>query len=77
MSALRPLKPRRLISALQKFGFFPIRQKGSHLVLRHSNSCSTVVPVHGNEEIDISLIRSILRECQIAPEDFLREIGAV
>ena len=65
MPSLRPLKPARLVKILAKFGFTPLRQKGSHLVLKGNAGRTTVVPLHGNEEIDISLLRSILRECGI------------
>ena len=71
MPPLRPLKPVRLVKILATFGFTPLRQKGSHLILRDAQGRTTVVPMHGNEEIDISLIRSILRECGIKPGDFL------
>ncbi|MFH1306519.1 MAG: type II toxin-antitoxin system HicA family toxin [Candidatus Micrarchaeota archaeon] len=73
MPRLRPLKPKLLIKVLAKFGFMPVRQKGSHLVLRNSSGKGTVVPMHGNEEIDVSLLRSILRECEISLEDFLKQ----
>ncbi|PIT84998.1 hypothetical protein COU37_00540 [Candidatus Micrarchaeota archaeon CG10_big_fil_rev_8_21_14_0_10_45_29] len=74
MARLRPLKARVLVKVLAKFGFVPLRQKGSHLVLRNSPGKSTVVPMHSNEEIDVSLVRSILRECGISLEEFLKEI---
>ncbi|MFH1095008.1 MAG: type II toxin-antitoxin system HicA family toxin [Candidatus Micrarchaeota archaeon] len=72
MPPLRPLKPLHLVKILAKFGFTPLRQKGSHLILKNSQGKTTVVPIHGSEEIDISLIRSILRECGIMPEEFYK-----
>lgn len=77
MSRLRPLKPRVLIKLLAKFGFFPLRQKGSHLIIRNSFGKGTVVPLHGNEEIDSQLIRTILRECEISLVDFLKVANEV
>ena len=73
MSPLHPLKPGRLVKILAKFGFLPLRQKGSHLILKNRAGRMTVVPMHGNEEIDVSLLRSILRECGITPENFHKE----
>lgn len=74
MPPLRPLKPLRLVKILAKFGFCALRQKGSHLVLKNSAGRTTVVPLHGNEEIDVSLLRSILRECSITTDEFLKEM---
>ena len=74
MPRLLPLKPARLVKMLAEFGYHPLRQKGSHLILKNELGKTTVVPMHGNEEIDISLIRSILRECGIELEDFLKKI---
>ncbi len=74
MPPLRPLKALRLVKILAGFGFAPLRQKGSHLILKNSIGKTTVVPMHGSEEIDISLIRSILRECGIEVEEFLQKV---
>lgn len=73
MPRLLPLKPKRLVGILAGFGFTPLRQKGSHLILQNSQGRTTVVPMHGSEEIDISLIRSIVRECGIDVEEFLKK----
>ena len=72
MSGLRPLKPLRLLKILSKLGFAIVRRHGSHVFLRHSDGRTTTVPVHFGEEIDRHLLRKILRDIQMEPEEFLK-----
>ena len=51
MPGLRPLKVREVLRALARLGFIKIRQKGSHALFKHPDGRSTVVPIHGGEEI--------------------------
>lgn len=37
MTKIKPLPCRKVIKALNKIGFQPIRQTGSHLVFKHSD----------------------------------------
>lgn len=46
MARLRPLPPRKVIEILEKLGFQRVRQKGSHLFLRHPDGRTTLVPTH-------------------------------
>lgn len=68
---LSMLKARDLIRALKLVGFIPVRQTGSHIFLRHPDGRTTVVPQHGGQDIGRGLLRSILRETEISPEDFM------
>ena len=67
---LPSLRARDLEKALKKMGFFPVRQKGSHLFYKHVDGRTTLVPIHGGEEIGRGLIRQILREINVSPEEF-------
>ena len=70
MSGLPPIKARKLIKILRKLGFVERRQKGSHLFLSHSDGRTTVVPIHPTKNIDTGLLRSILHDIELSPEDF-------
>ena len=61
-----------LIKILNKFGFNAIRQKGSHVYLKHSDGRNTVVPIHANREIGRGLLKRILNETEISREEFLK-----
>jgi len=70
MSSLSPIKARDLIKLLKKIGFVERRQKGSHLFLSHLDGRTTVVPIHPSKQIGIGLLRSILHDVKLSPEDF-------
>lgn len=70
MSGLSPIKTIRLIKILKKLGFIEKRQKGSRLFLSHKDGRTTVVPVHPSKSIGIGLLRSILRDVKLSPEEF-------
>jgi predicted RNA binding protein YcfA (HicA-like mRNA interferase family) len=70
MSALSPIKARKLIKILIKLGFSQVRQKGSHAFFAHKNGRSTVVPIHPSNQIGKGLLRSILSDIQLSPDEF-------
>lgn len=72
MSALRPLKPKKVLKLLEKLGFLVVRQRGSHIRLKHADGRKTTVPVHSGDEIGRGLLRKILREIEVPPEEFLK-----
>ena len=57
-----------------KLGFFEVRQKGSHKFFKHEDGRFTVIPFHGNEDIGRGLLRQILREINLTPEEFSKFI---
>ena len=71
MSRLRPLKPAEVIRILNRHGFERIRQKGSHIYLRHPDGRSTVVPYHKGEDIGRGLLNAILKDTELSWEDFI------
>ncbi|MBI1973268.1 type II toxin-antitoxin system HicA family toxin [Candidatus Micrarchaeota archaeon] len=73
MASLRKISGSDCIRILcNKFGFYAVRQKGSHVVLRKETpqgSIGVVVPNH--EELKIGTIKDILRKAQISEEKFV------
>lgn len=70
MSKLPALKARDLIRVLEGLGFRRVRAKGFHIFFKHSDSRTTLVPSHGSEDIGKELLRQILREIKVNPEEF-------
>jgi predicted RNA binding protein YcfA (HicA-like mRNA interferase family) len=66
------LSGREIIKALAKVGFVPVRQKGSHVFLRHVDGRRTVVPLH--EEVNKSTIMDIIEQTKLTRQDFLKLI---
>ena len=73
MSKLPLLTAKELIKILLKLGFELKRQKGSHKFFQHPDSRTTVIPDHGNEQIDRGLLSKIIKQdLMMAIEDFIR-----
>ena len=74
---LRPLSAHKLIKVLNRLGFQPLRQSGSHVLLINPDGKKTVVPVHPGEEIDVGLLRRILKEAGIERDYFLKVLEEI
>lgn len=75
MSGKLPLlTAKELIKILNKFGFQVIRQRGSHIYLKHQDGRCTVVPLHAGKEIGRGLLKRILNETEISREEFLKNL---
>ena len=71
MTKIPPFTGKKLVKKLEKLGFMIVRQKGSHVILKHFDGRTTVVPIHQGQELDQSFIRKILKEVRVSIEDFL------
>ena len=68
---LRPIRGKDLIKILcNNFGFSAVRQKGSHVTLQRDDTFVTI-PL---KEIQIGLLKRILRDCNISRDYFLRSL---
>ncbi|HEY2738618.1 MAG TPA: type II toxin-antitoxin system HicA family toxin [Thermoanaerobaculia bacterium] len=57
--------------ALERLGFQSLRQSGSHVVMkRGAKGC--VVPMH--HEIKVGTLAGVLRQAEVAPEEFLQAL---
>ena len=74
MAGLPVLKPREVVRVLEKMGFVEVRQRGSHKQYRHADGRCTTVPFHGSRDVSPRLLRQILKDIRVTPEDFLREL---
>jgi predicted RNA binding protein YcfA (HicA-like mRNA interferase family) len=74
MSKLPLITVKNFEKLLFELGFEFKRQKGSHVFYRHQDGRYTTLPHHGNQVISRSLIRQILREIELSPEEFIRLI---
>jgi predicted RNA binding protein YcfA (HicA-like mRNA interferase family) len=72
MSRLPSLDGEQIVKALGKAGFQVLRQKGSHVYLKHADGRATVVPVHKGESIGRGLLRKIIQDAELSREEFLK-----
>ncbi len=50
------------IKILKKLGFEVLRQKGSHIFLKHEDGRTTVIPNHPGEKLDRGLLNKIIKK---------------
>ena len=74
MSKLPIIAVKNLEKILLGLGFEIKRQKGSHVFYRHPDGRYTTLPIHGTQTLARPLIRQILREIEITPEEYIRLI---
>ena len=76
MSKLPVLTGEELIKVLEKMGFEKVRQKGSHVRLKHPDGRVTTVPIHKGRDIPKGLLRKIIREdLGLTVDEFLKFIN--
>ena len=68
MSRLPILSGRKVIRALEQIGFEVVRQKGSHVRLKHEDGRVVTVPVHVGQDISRGLLRKILRDAELTSQ---------
>lgn len=74
MAKLPVLKPKQVIAALERGGFYIHHQRGSHVRLLHKTRADlhVTVPVH-NKDIPPSLLKHrILKQAALTEEEFLK-----
>jgi predicted RNA binding protein YcfA (HicA-like mRNA interferase family) len=76
MPGLRRLSGREVVSILQRFGFRPVSQRGSHIKLqRETQSGHQTLTVPAHSELDSGTLRAIFRQAsRFIPEDDLRPV---
>jgi len=69
------LKPKQLIQAMQRAGFFIHHQRGSHCYLRHPGKpgVQVCVPQHG-ADLKRGLLHGILKDAGMTLDDILRHL---
>lgn len=74
LTKLSPISPEKLIRILERIGFIKIRQRGSHVFLRHPDGRTTVIPVHKGEKISKGLLTKIIIDIGLTKDEFLELI---
>ena len=69
MTKLPVVSGRKCIKALEKAGFYIVRQKGSHIMLWHDDGRRLIVPAH--KELDRGTLRAIIRQAGLTVDEFV------
>lgn len=65
------LRAHDVLAILGNLGFRQVRQRGSHIQLRHEDGRCTTVPVHPGRDISPILLRQIAKDIGLTVEQFL------
>ncbi|MCX5974926.1 MAG: type II toxin-antitoxin system HicA family toxin [Coprothermobacterota bacterium] len=65
---------RTMERVLVRLGFVAIRQKGSHVFYRHPDGRTTTLPHHPGRDLAKPLLREILHEIDLTPEQLAVEL---
>ncbi|MBL1209820.1 type II toxin-antitoxin system HicA family toxin [Geminocystis sp. GBBB08] len=71
MPKLPSVTANEIIKALKKIGFVEIRQKGSHLRLKHPDNRIVTIPVHSGKILGKGLLKKILRDSELSIEELI------
>jgi predicted RNA binding protein YcfA (HicA-like mRNA interferase family) len=71
LARLQVVSGRELVRALEKRGYVVDRQKGSHIVLRQTESPFRRVTVPDHKEIAKGTLRSILRHTGLTADELI------
>ena len=75
MAIIPLLKARQIVTALLRLGFFVVRQRGSHIRLRHhfDPTRHVTVPNHARE-VSPRILGSILKQAKTTLQEFLKAL---
>ncbi|MEM3858885.1 MAG: type II toxin-antitoxin system HicA family toxin [Candidatus Micrarchaeaceae archaeon] len=60
---------------LLSLSFQAVWQKGSHVFYRHPDRRTTTLPNHPGRDLARPLVREIIREIEITPEEFIKVLN--
>ena len=77
IDAIKPLPARKVIRALENIGFRQIRQKGSHLFMRHPDGRTTLITIHPGERSGRGMIRKIINDVELTRDEWFDLIADI
>jgi len=70
MGKLPALRGRDIQRTLEKAGFKTVRQRGSHIRMKHQDGRVVTIPIHAGRDIGRGLLRKILRDAELSRDHF-------
>jgi predicted RNA binding protein YcfA (HicA-like mRNA interferase family) len=72
MPKLPRLTAREIAAVLERVGFSLTRQSGSHQIYKNSAGKRATVPFHTSKILHPKVLKSILRDAELSPEELER-----
>ena len=77
MTRLPIVNASQMEKLLKHLGFEAVRRKGSHVFYRHRDGRTTTLPHHKGRDLARPLIREILREIELTPDQYVEHVGSI
>lgn len=71
MTKLPTITGDELIAALEKAGFYKMRQKGSHVRMKHEDNRIVSIPCHSGKTIGKGLLVKIIRDADLTKDELI------
>ncbi|WP_016949824.1 type II toxin-antitoxin system HicA family toxin [Anabaena sp. PCC 7108] len=71
MTKLPTITGEELIAALEKAGFYIVRQKGSHVRMKHEDNRVVSIPCHSGKTIGKGLLVKIIRDADLTKDELI------
>jgi len=68
MAKLASIRPKDLVRAIKKVGFYKHNQVGSHTTFKHADGRRVTIPIH-NRELKKGLLHGILKDIEMTVEE--------
>ena len=76
MTRLPVVSDMEVVAALKKAGYVLVRQRGSHMRMRHpENPGRKPVTVPGHKEVKPGLLRKVVKDANLSVEEFRKLAG--
>ena len=75
MTRLPRVTGAHVVRSLRQAGFTVVRQRRSHVIMKHPDGRGTVVPVHSGETMGVGLLSKIQKDIAIDRETFIGLLG--
>ena len=72
MPKLPRLTAREITAVLERIGFSLTRQSGSHQIYKNAAGKRATVPSHASKILHPKVLKSILRDAELSPEELER-----
>ena len=69
MPKLPRLTAREIATVSERIGFSLTRQSGSHRIYKNAEGKRATVPFHASKTLHPKVLKSILRDAELSPED--------
>jgi len=77
LNRLPAISGKTMEKALVSIGFEPVRTNGSHVFYRHPDGRTTTVPHHAGRDLARPLLREILREIEMKPDELVGVLNSI